>query len=139
MQGVRKSALVWSTIAFLLTSVCAPGSLPDLVPIALRAPKTITNTPVPYVTISWTVKNQGSNAATDFVDGFYISTNGSPSQVLISSYARTRVEAGASYSATNKVQLPIGFSGNYTLSLKTDYANWIPESNESNNSLSLPV
>ncbi|HEX7993735.1 MAG TPA: CARDB domain-containing protein, partial [Streptosporangiaceae bacterium] len=115
--------------------------------------------------ISWTVKNQATAGAasgslvpcctqTDhgsyqynniWFDRFFLSTDAalSTDDVFIGEYARPdnfTLAAGASYTASASIHVPSVAAGSYYLILVTDgYGNRVPESNESNNTLSVPI
>ncbi len=119
---------------------------PDLAPIDLQVPALITGSPNPTVTVVWGITNQGIGPATMgnsvWSDTLYLSRNATldnSDAVLISDGPRVAVPAGGNYWRTNTFRLPVVTSGNYYLILKADANNWLFESDESNNTLSVPV
>jgi large repetitive protein len=117
---------------------------PDLAPLALLAPPSVTAPPYPSVTLMWCVTNQGIGSAIGFPswsDQVLISTNNSPgSAVLLSSWDETGpVPVGRSYWRTNTVQLPVTQSGMGYLFLKADAYDNLVELDNNNNLISVPV
>jgi hypothetical protein len=112
---------------------------PDLMPIAVLAPPTVTATQSdPTIQVSWAVTNQGIGAATGgWYDRVWFSTNGvldANSTDIGDFYFNQTVPAGGSYSQTNTVTLPISLGGTYPYTLfvqvniygnlyESDYAN----------------
>jgi hypothetical protein len=118
---------------------------PDLMPVSVVAPATVTATsPNSVVQVVWGVTNQGSGSALGYwYDRVWFSTNGvldANSVDLGDFYFDQGAPAGGSYWQTNSVTLPISLGGtyNYTLFVQVDIYNWIYESNKSNN-ISAPV
>ncbi|HEX8108092.1 MAG TPA: CARDB domain-containing protein [Kofleriaceae bacterium] len=116
------------------------------------------------VAASWTVRNQGAASAhgstvpccsqTDhgsyqynnlWFDRFFLSTDAvlSADDVFIGEYARPdnfTLAAGASYTASASIHVPSVAAGSYYLILVTDgYGNRVPESDDTNNTLAVPV
>ncbi|HEX8112507.1 MAG TPA: CARDB domain-containing protein [Kofleriaceae bacterium] len=117
------------------------------------------------VPVSWTVTNQATAGAasgsfvpcctqTDhgsyqynniWFDRFFLSTDAtlSAGDTFIGEYARPdnfTLAAGASYTASANVQLPAVAQGNYYIILVTDaYGNRVPESDETNNTIAIPI
>ncbi|HEY0476666.1 MAG TPA: CARDB domain-containing protein, partial [Kofleriaceae bacterium] len=115
--------------------------------------------------VSWTVTNQASFGAasgslvpccaqTDhgsyqynhiWFDRFFLSTDAalSADDTFIGEYPRAdnfTLAAGASYTANASIQVPSVTAGSYYLILITDgFGNRVPESNDGNNTLSIPV
>jgi subtilase family serine protease len=117
---------------------------PDLVPVALLAPPSVTAPPYPSVTLVWCVTNQGIGAAIGFpswTDQVLFSTNNSPgSAVSLSSWYETGpVPVGGSYWRTNTVHLPITQSGTAYLFLKADAKDNLVELDNNNNLISVPL
>jgi subtilase family serine protease len=117
---------------------------PDLVPVALLSPPSITAPPYPSVTLVWCVTNQGIGSAIGFPswsDQVLFSTNNSPgSAVYLSSLDETGpVPVSGSYWRTNTVQLPVTQSGTGYLFLKVDAYDNLVELNNNNNLISVPV
>ncbi|MCX6925400.1 MAG: PKD domain-containing protein, partial [Verrucomicrobia bacterium] len=75
-------------------------------------------------------------------DTFYFSSNAvwdAQDTTLASVSMNQALAAGASYSATNTLTLPRWPAGNYFLLLRADDNNYIVESNETNNSVAIPI
>jgi hypothetical protein len=132
-----------------LISVClaipafprAALALPDLSPSALKVPAAITNEPNPRITISWCVAKDGSNGGSDRYDGLFVSTNpvvGNAGWPFASWYVPMPWASHDLSCATNSFTLPIFVSGDYYLIFKTDFYNWIAESDENNNVIVSP-
>ena len=127
--------------------------LPDLAPIALQAPETLTVPPYPWVTLSWGVTNQGPGAATGQRPGFFgwtpfwfdelwlsSSSNLDSSAAFVSETTESNsVAAGGSYWRSSTVQLPISQSGNYYLFFVANYYDNVIESDLSNNTVVVPL
>jgi subtilase family serine protease len=117
---------------------------PDLVPVALLAPPSVTAPPYPSITLVWCVTNQGIGSAIGFPnwnDQVLFSTNNSPgSAVYLGSWYETGpVPVGGSYWRTNTVQLPVTQSGTGYLFLRADAYDNLVELDNDNNLLSVPV
>jgi subtilase family serine protease len=117
---------------------------PDLAPVALLAPPSLTAPPYPSVTLVWCVTNQGIGSAIGFPswnDQVLFSTNNSPdSAVYLGSWYETGpVPVGGSYWRTNTVQLPVTQSGTGYLFLKADAYDNLVELNNNNNLRSVPI
>jgi subtilase family serine protease len=110
---------------------------PDLVPLSLLSPTTITSTiPNPTVQIVLAVTNQGNGSAVGcWYDWLYLSTNASLAGSIASGawYNCWNLAPNGSYSLTNDVVLSLGQSGTYYLLFKTDGDNRLYESDENNN------
>jgi hypothetical protein len=118
---------------------------PDLMPVSVVAPATVTTTnPNPVVQVAWGVTNQGIGSATGgWYDRVWFSTNGllDTHSVSLGTFSISQtVAAGGSYRQTNNVTLPISLGGSYayTLFVQVDIYNNLYESNETNN-ISSPV
>lgn len=93
------------------------------------------------IAVSWTVTNQGSDTALGrWYDGFYLSSNATldSSDIFITSRQVSTTEspltAGASYTATQNITLPSGYTDKpYLLAVTDYYNNYQREWNESNN------
>ena len=123
--------------------------LPDLAPLALRAPTELTGPAYPAVTLVWGVTNQGSgtaqpwpNYSDSWLDLIYLSTD----PVLdgtdaVFSYVSSPsvLPAAGSYWQTNQVHLPLTESGDYYLILKIDDYGYVPEADRGNNVLTVPL
>jgi hypothetical protein len=113
---------------------------PDLMPVSVVAPATVTTTnPNPVVQVAWGVTNQGIGSATGgWYDRVWFSTNGLLDTLSVGRgdfYISQTVAPGGSYRQTNNVTLPISLGGSYayTLFVQVDINNNLYESNESNN------
>jgi uncharacterized repeat protein (TIGR01451 family) len=129
-----------NNVAMVVTAVT---SVPDLAPVSLVAPATVTSVrPRPTIEVTWSVTNQGTGPATGYwYDRIWFSTNGvkdAQSIDISDTYIYQSVEANSNYSQTCSVTLPMENSGPYWLFLQVDAYNWISEADEANN-LSLPV
>jgi subtilase family serine protease len=109
----------------------------DLVVTSINAPATAAAGDT--ITISWTVKNQGSDpAGGPWYDSVYLSSDDqydwSDQYVGLSyTYANSPIAAGDSYTKTLTVSLPEIVAGNYYLLVVADDSNNLGESNEDNN------
>ena len=116
---------------------------PDLTPVALRAPASVTGSPNPSVTLVCGVTNQGIGAAVGYwYDGVFLSTNAvldGADTYITDWYKSGTVASGGSYWLTNTVQVPVVRSGVYYLIFKVNNNNYLYESNASNNVVSVPV
>jgi hypothetical protein len=118
---------------------------PDLMPISVAAPPTVTATnPDPSIQVAWTVTNQGVGAATGgWYDRVWFSTDGvldANSTDIGDFYFNQTVPAGGRYSQTNTVTLPISLGGTnaYTLFVQVNINDSLYESDYTNN-ISAPV
>lgn len=116
---------------------------PDLALISAAAPATvISSQPNPVVQVTWAVTNQGTALAPGgWYDRVWFSANGvldANSRDLGDFYRSQSLPAGASYTQTNNVTLPMSASGTYTLFVQVDVYNSVFELNKANN-VSAPV
>ena len=116
---------------------------PDLVPIAVTAPATVTwPQPNPVVSVTWSVTNQGTGTASGtWSDRVWFSANGvlDANSLDIGDFAYNQtVPVGGGYSQSHTVTLPMTASGNYTLFVQVDAGNTLYESSYANN-VSAPV
>ncbi len=97
----------------------------DLAVTNVSAPAQTIGDPA-YPVISWTVKNVGTGAGqtTSWTDTIIASPSNNfadPNAVTLASYTHTGALAvGASYTQTQTVQMPPGFTGRYHLFVETD-------------------
>jgi subtilase family serine protease len=118
---------------------------PDLVVTAFNPPATGVEGNGSQITISYTVKNQGTAPATgDWSDAVYVSdTNGlDKNSVQIDSLDerfQTPLAVGASYTINRVVTLPQFSTGNQFLVLSTNDGGRMFESNTTNNLLAKPI
>ena len=118
---------------------------PDLAPLALQVPQSITSPPNPSLTVVWGVTNQGTGPAIGFdywADQLYLSTDPVwdwQDLQLANQYESGPIASGQTYWRTNSVTVPVTQSGDYFLIFKTDGNSSLFESDESNNTLVLPV
>jgi hypothetical protein len=120
--------------AFVLVQVIAP----DLIPTAFTGPGT--GAAGGSVSVSWTVKNQGSSVAfIPWSDRVVFSTNNvfDGGDTTIGTFAHgTNIAVNGMYSETQSVTLPVVTPGTYYLFLQTDSAAQVIEGTgtlESNN------
>ncbi len=128
----------------LAVSITFNSQPPDLAPVALQAPSTLTAPPYPTVMVVWGVTNQGTGEAlgnSSWPDQLYLSTNLSAQggTLLQSPFEPGPVPPGGSYWRTNAVQLPVVQSGAYYLVFKTDTDNSLRESDTNNNAAVVPI
>ena len=116
---------------------------PDLAPVALQPPASVTAPPYPAVTVVWGVTNQGTGEAfgnSSWPDQLYISANMSGEGTRLQNWWESGpVPPGGSYWRTNSVELPVVQSGTYYLIFKTDSDNRLYESDPNNNSITVPI
>ncbi|MFZ9753417.1 MAG: CARDB domain-containing protein, partial [Cyanobium sp.] len=118
---------------------------PDLLVTSASAPATASVGST--ITISWTVKNNGfATANSDWWDNIYLSSDSTYdySDAYISSFSTadlTPLAAGSSYTLSKPVTIrSISSAGQYYLIVRTDSSSGQQaETNESNNSFSLPI
>ena len=108
---------------------------PDLTPVALFGP--LITGPGQSVSVSWTVKNQGTGPAVrGWTDTIYVSPNptccaGATSLASVSS--GPGLSAGATYSQSHTITVPHVTAGTYYWLIKTDVADSLYEASETNN------
>lgn len=117
---------------------------PDLAPVALLAPTTVSAPPNPTVSIAWGVTNQGTGEARGYyswADQLFLSTSNNPNggAWVFTSYEDGPIPPGSSYWRTNSVRLSIVNSGTYYLVFKADTDGSLYESNTNNNSIVVPI
>jgi hypothetical protein len=117
---------------------------PDLAPLALQTPGTVTAPPYPEIPVVSVVTNQGGGDALGnpyWWDAIYFSTNsdGSNGTQLSFSYESGPVIAGGSYWRTNTLILPVVESGTYYLVFTTDFYNNLAELTTNNNGITVPI
>jgi hypothetical protein len=121
---------------------------PDLVPLTGQIPRPITGPPYPEVTLVWGVTNRGVGPAIPAIgcyfwsDRLWLSTNGvlDGSAVNLCDWLQSDpVPSAGSYWLTHTVRLPVRASGTYHLLYQTDADNWLVESDEGNNTISVPI
>ena len=106
----------------------------DLVMTAVSGPSS--GTKGASISISNTVKNQGTGGAASFIVGLYLSTdpNITTTDLRLGTRSVGSLAAGASSSATTSVTIPTTVAaGTYYVGAVADYANTAVESNETNN------
>ena len=114
---------------------------PDLVPIALAAPAAATTQQA--ITVSWTVKNQGTAAtARTWTDNLYLAPTSSccAGAILLGQWTwPTSVAAGGTYTQTKSVILPGVAAGGYQLILQADAGTVLHEMQEGNNQRAVAI
>ena len=114
---------------------------PDLVPMALSAPAAATTQQA--ITVSWTVKNQGTAAtARTWTDHLYLAPTSSccAGAVLLGQWTwPTSVAAGGTYAQTKSVILPGVPAGGYHLILRADAGTVLHETQEGNNQRAVAI
>ncbi len=116
-------------------TVTAPANKPDLVPLSFKSSKTA-YAPGDVVSVSGTVKNQGTASAGKFTLEWRLSTNTAitTADPLLKSLTRTGLSAGGSTLAYTSFTLPASTQpGTYYLGLAVDRTNLVSESVETNN------
>lgn len=114
--------------------------VPDLAATALSAPSSTAKNQ--SISVSWTVANQGSGAtAAAWVDFVWITPSATccSGATLIGTFNPAAVPAGGSYTPTQSMWVPNLAAGSYNLFVITDYYNGLYETDESNNSRSVPI
>jgi large repetitive protein len=111
----------------------------DLVVSNVLAPNETVADPA-YVTISWTVTNEGTGRGLtgSWIDQVVVSRNetlGDGDDIVLASFTRNGfLEVGDSYTRTEQLVLPPGFTGRYHLFVRTDATNVLFENGlEANN------
>ena len=127
--------------------VPADTRLPDLVPGNLAAQGQAVAGQL--LNVSYSVTNAGTldisgpfYADVDFYDGFYLSTNStwdSTATDIGDNDVSGTLASGAGYTQTASVTLPVWPAGNYFLILVANDGDTIVESDNSNNTLSIPL
>ncbi|HYG33368.1 MAG TPA: CARDB domain-containing protein [Clostridia bacterium] len=118
---------------------------PDLKPMDLQAPSLVTAPPNPRITFSWAITNQGLGAAIAnnyWNDQLYLSTDATLDNRDVPLRTDPKfglVNAGTGYDLTNTVQVPVVQSGDYYLILQADADEQLFESNETNNTVAVPI
>jgi YD repeat-containing protein len=120
-------------------------TVPDLVPTALNAPSTWIRGQT--LSVSWTVKNQGSgtasaDATSNWVDQLHLATTPvcCESATLVGSVRRTApLNAGATYSQSLSVKVPDVPPGSYYLVFTADALAFVGDGNQDNNQRAVPV
>ncbi len=110
----------------------------NLVPTAITVPST--GNSGQDLSVSWTVKNNGSNAPYESLwnDKIYISTSSTfdaNTATLLGTYYKTSgtsLSVGTSYTETESYTLPNGISGNYYVYVVADADNMVYEYNSDN-------
>ena len=117
----------------------------DLAPLVLKVSTVVTSTPNPTLSVSWAVTNQdkGSPAAyQSWADAVYFSTDGrldGSQRPLWVQYTNGPLNSGSSYPLFARITIPAVQSGTYYLIFVTDVFGSLLESNESNNSVAVPI
>ena len=113
----------------------------DLTPTGFAGPATAA--PGQTVPITWSVKNQGTaDALASWQDRVYLSTDTTYDGLdkYVSMYVQpSNLTAGSSYTVTQSVVIPNVAPGSYYLLFRTDHFNAVPESDETNNMVVVPV
>jgi hypothetical protein len=116
---------------------------PDLKLVLLQAPSEVTGPPGAGVTVVWGVTNQGPGTVTgEWSDAFYLITNSIlDPQGMWAGQVQTHgpVNSGTIYWHTNIVRLPAYQDGLVELKLQVDSSFSVYETNEENNSLTVPI
>jgi subtilase family serine protease len=118
---------------------------PDLAPLALVAPDTVTGVPWPTVTVVVGMTNRGigtAPAAPGWQDGLYLSAYPflDDSSYPFFTWSRTNaVPPGSVDWVTNTVRLPVVDSATLYLIFKAEVSGQVYESDESNNSIMATV
>jgi hypothetical protein len=117
--------------------------MPDLAPIALQAPATITSSPFPTVRFTWGVTNQGAGPAQPaWQDSIFLSKDpvlDANDTLLTSSWEGGPMPAGSSYWRSQTIKTPITNSGNYYFLLVANMSHATTEADTNNNVLAVPV
>ena len=106
---------------------------PDLKITSINVPSSIFSGQ--KINLSWTVENQGEGKTFSryWYDEFYLSLDQTIDSRTDYYLGRkqynsfTVLDAGASYTASNEVEIPVGISGNYYFLVKTDAGNYVFE------------
>lgn len=93
------------------------------------------------VSVTYTVKNLGSNGASAFYIGLYLSTDSTittTDKLLGTVYMKNGLAGGASFGGTVSLIIPGSTTpGSYFLGAYSDFSNKVPEGNETNNGLAM--
>jgi hypothetical protein len=112
---------------------------PNLAPVVFHAPPEIVSPAHPLVTFVWGVTNQGVGAVESdrgWSDAVFLSATGvldGTEEAVFGVTETNAVPAGGSYGRTNRVSLPLNYSGSYYLIFVTDSGRAIAESDEQDN------
>lgn len=121
---------------------------PDLAPLALEAPLSVSAPPNPVVTFVWGITNQGLGPALpglswgNWVDSLYVSTNatlGHGEKYISSLSPPGELPSGGSYWQTNSAHVPVAESGSYYILLQANDNRFLHESDYSNNVVAVPI
>ena len=124
---------------------------PDLAPVLLSAPGTVTGPPNPTLTFSYAVTNQGEGTAMgsdSWIDQAFISTHpirdGSEIPLTFGGYGQSWYETGPvaahrTYWRTRTVHVPVVTNGDYYLIFEANAGDQLFESNATNNLLAVPI
>src|SRR5262245_58964647 len=130
---MRLIKTLFTVSAVLLVFASSRGALPDLAPIGLQFPSAITTIPYPQITVSWSVTNQGdAEVFANWADGGYVSTdtNGTGFSASFVAWPYSGPFApGDTYYASYLFPIPVAESGDYYLIFRTDFFNYVTESN----------
>jgi len=115
------------------------NTTPDLVVTELQAPEEATSGQP--ITVQYTITNEGSSTTRPkrWTDKIYLSTDfkiDNTDKLLASIERIDSLQAGAFYSQSKEVTLPLLESGNYILLVKTDYDNTQYEGDKESNNVS---
>lgn len=90
--------------------------------------------PGDYITVSWTVENQGNTASGSFYNRISLSTTPYGTDILLGNFEMDSIPAGSSLSDSRNVQIPIDITpGYYYVTVYADTYEEIEETNEYNN------
>jgi RHS repeat-associated protein len=133
-EGVAETNNTKFDLIALQVTLAPPA---DLVVSNISVPAAGTIGQSPNAPITWTVTNQGTNAAIGtWVDAVYLSADGiwDASDPLIARVEHTGdIAAGASYTASTNAALPAAIPGNYRVIVRSDIRNSVRESSDANN------
>jgi subtilase family serine protease len=115
---------------------------PDLAPLTVNVPATLTGPPNPRLTLSWGVKNQGTGSAKGgWFDSVYFSRDeiydSGDSQLAYT--WRYDLPAGASQWTTSDARLPCVENGDYFLIFRVNLDGYLYESDSLNNTAVVPI
>jgi subtilase family serine protease len=109
---------------------------PDLVPIAMQAPASVSSSPYPMLRLTWGVTNQGGGPA----DASWLDPVFDVNDTLIAYHSEPGpVPAGSSYWRADTIQAPVTTSGNYYLLFRANMDKGLQESDTDNNTLAVPI